>query len=160
MNDYATTAEAFIAMAHRIVWCTVATVGPDGAPRTRVLHPVWEWDGERLRGWIATSPTPIKRLHIAHCRDVSLNYWDPQHDTCTAECRATWAFDDETCQHVWNRFVRAPAPVGYDPAIIPEWADGPLSESFAVLQLEPYRLRVFPGSVLMGLGGEKLTWHA
>ena len=48
-------APAFVAMAHRIVWCTVATVGPDGAPNTRILHPIWEWDGDALTGWIATS---------------------------------------------------------------------------------------------------------
>ena len=27
-----------------------------------------------------------------------------------------------------------------------------------VLRLEPYRLRVFPGSVLLGEGGEVLRW--
>ena len=43
-------------LAHRIVWCTVATTGADGRPRTRVLHPIWEWDGTGLTGWIATSP--------------------------------------------------------------------------------------------------------
>lgn len=29
MSDYRVTAEAFMAMAHQIVWCTVATVDPD-----------------------------------------------------------------------------------------------------------------------------------
>jgi hypothetical protein len=29
-----------------------------------------------------------------------------------------------------------------------------------VLKLEPWRLRVFPGSVLMGQGGTVLTWQA
>ena len=48
MSDYRATGDAFRAMAHEIVWCTVATVGPDDRPRTRVLHPFWEWEGERL----------------------------------------------------------------------------------------------------------------
>lgn len=30
---------------------------------------------------------------------------------------------------------------------------------FAVLKLEPWRLRVFPGTVLMGQGGEVLNWR-
>jgi hypothetical protein len=36
----------------RIVWCTLATVAPDGRPWTRVLHPIWEVS----TGWIATHP--------------------------------------------------------------------------------------------------------
>ncbi|GAA0941747.1 hypothetical protein GCM10009559_37440 [Pseudonocardia zijingensis] len=47
------TAPAFVEIAHRIVWATVATVDAQGRPWTRVLHPVWEWDGERLTGWVA-----------------------------------------------------------------------------------------------------------
>jgi hypothetical protein len=27
-----------------MVWCDMATVGPDGRPRTRIVHPVWEGD--------------------------------------------------------------------------------------------------------------------
>ena len=38
----------------------VATVDPDNRPRSRVLHPIWEWDGEELVGWVATAPTPLK----------------------------------------------------------------------------------------------------
>src|SRR6185503_271816 len=32
----------FIARAHRMVWCDMATVGPDDRPRTRIVHPVWQ----------------------------------------------------------------------------------------------------------------------
>jgi hypothetical protein len=64
----------------------------------------------------------------------------------------------ETREHVWNKLKNTPAPVGYDPAIIPGW-DAPGDNAFAVLQLEPWRLRVFSGAVLMGRGGETLTWQ-
>jgi hypothetical protein len=37
-----TVAPAFVETAHRIVWCTVATVDGRGRPRTRILHPIWE----------------------------------------------------------------------------------------------------------------------
>ncbi|MEM8923303.1 MAG: pyridoxamine 5'-phosphate oxidase family protein [Actinomycetota bacterium] len=159
MHSLSETAPAFVDMAHRIVWCTVATVGPDQQPRTRVLHPLWEWDGERLTGVIATGPTPVKRRHLEHSPRLSCTYWDPSQDVATADCTATWAFDDETCSRVWEAFKTAPDPVGYDPAIIPPWADGPTSDAFAVLRLEPQRLRVFPGSVLLGQGGEVLNWR-
>ena len=56
MSTLAATAPGFVELAHRIVWATVATVGPDGQPRTRILHPIWEWDGESLVGWIAIPP--------------------------------------------------------------------------------------------------------
>jgi hypothetical protein len=50
MSDLATVAPAFVAMAHRIVWATVATVDGDERPRGRILHPFWEWDGTALAG--------------------------------------------------------------------------------------------------------------
>ena len=160
MSSLETVAPAFVDMAHRIVWSTVATVDEQGRPRSRILHPLWVWDGMSLLGWIATSPTPIKRAHLARCPFVSVTYWAPSHDTCTAECRAALVLDDETRQRVWQLFRTFPPPVGYDPGIIPPWAGGPTSPSFAALRLEPLRLRVFPGSIMLGAGGETLTWAA
>ena len=158
MNSLAATAPAFIAMAHRIVWCNVATVDAKGRPRSRVLHPIWQWDGQQLVGWIATGPTPTKRAHLAASPNASLNYWSPDQDTCLAECKATWAFDDATRTMVWDLLRNGPAPVGYDPAMIPGWT-GPTAATFAALKLEPWRLRVFPGTVLLGKGGDVLTWQ-
>ena len=158
MPDLATVASAFIDMAHRIVWATVATVDSHGRPRSRILHPIWQWDGERLTGWIATSPTPTKRAHLAVHPYASVNYWDVSHDTCAAECRAALVFDDETRRMVWELFLNGPTPVGYDPRIVPAWTS-PAAEAFAVLRLEPWRLRVFPGTVLMGKGGQVLRWR-
>ena len=64
-------APAFIDMAHSIVWASVATVDADSRPRTRILHPIWEWDGTDLFGWIATVPSPVKRAHLAvHPEDL------------------------------------------------------------------------------------------
>jgi hypothetical protein len=158
MTNLAKIAPAFVAMAHRIVWASAATVDRKGRPRSRVLHPLWQWDGVSLVGWIATGPTPTKRAHLEQSPNISLNYWAPSQDTCLAECRASWAFDDATRKRVWDWFKHAPAPVGYDPAIIPPWKDGPTSPAFAALRLEPWRLRVMPGSAMLGGGGEILTW--
>ena len=158
MNTLSETAPAFVEMAHRIVWCSVASVDAQGRPRSRILHPIWQWDGSQLVGWIGTGPTPTKRSHLKASPFMSVNYWTPSHDTCVAECRASWAFDDETRIMVWNLFANAPQPVGYDPAIVPAWGR-PTSDTFAVLRLDPWRLRVFPGSVLLGQGGQVLSWR-
>ena len=159
MSDYRKVAEAFIAMAHKIVWCTAATDDAQGRPRSRVLHPIWEMVDDQLVGWIATGPTPIKQAHLEASPYISCNYWAADQDTCVAECKASWIFDAEGKQAVWDKFVNGPAPVGYDPAIIPGW-DNASSEAFAGLRLEPWRLRVMPGAVMMGGEGETLVWQA
>jgi hypothetical protein len=152
-------APAFVQMAHRIVWATAATVDERGRPWTRVLHPIWQWDGERLTGWIATGPTPVKRAHLTAHPYVSLTYWDPAQDTASVHCRASLHTDDETRTEVWERFRTGPEPVGYDPAIIPAW-DGPLSPGFAALRLEPWMLRVQPAQALLeGAGDQIMVWR-
>lgn len=158
MTNLTEIAPAFVDMAHRIVWCSAATIDTHGRPRSRILHPIWQWDGTRLVGWVGTVPTAIKRAHLAASPYMSLNYWDPSHDTCVAECRAALLLDDETRTMVWDMFRKAPEPVGYDPAMIPGW-DSPTAETFAALRLEPWRLRVFPGSMLRGQGGQVLDWR-
>jgi len=160
MTDLASVAPAFVAMAHRIVWASAATVDSQGRPRSRILHPFWEWDGEALVGWVGTGPTPIKRAHLAHSPYISFNYWSPAQDTCVAECRAEWILDDEGRTAVWGKLRNAPAPVGYDPAIVPVWADGPLTPAFAGLKVTPWRLRVMPGTMMLGGEGQVLTWSA
>jgi hypothetical protein len=159
MTDLATIAPAFVEMAHQIVWCSAATVDAKRRPRSRVLHPIWEWDGAELTGWIATDPTSPKRAHLDRDPYVSCNYWAPSQDTCLAECGVEWALDEESCIAVWNRFPNGPAPVGYDPSIIPQW-DSPQSPHFGALKLTPWHVRVLPGSVMMSGGavGELLTW--
>ena len=88
-----------------------------------------------------------------------MQHWAPSHDTCVADVETTWHDDDETCTWMWEAMKAAPAPVGYDPAIIPPWSGGPTSPAFSALRLTPRRLRVFPGAALLG-GGDVLTWHA
>ena len=99
--ELARVAPGFVEMAHRILWATVATVDPEGRPRTRI----------------------------------------------TADCRSSWITDDAGRTEVWRRFAEGPEPVGYDPAIIPVWADGPASDRFAGL-----RARALEGPDPTGLG--------
>jgi hypothetical protein len=161
MQDLKTIAPAFIEMAHNIVWCSAATVDKLGRPRSRILHPYWEWDGYRLTGWIATVPTRLKKAHLDHSPYISCCYWNDSHDTCRAEVKAEWCVDDVTRTRIWNLYKNTEPPLGFDPAWIPGW-EHPTDDSFAVLRLEPWHLRVFPGTVLLSAGtvGEVREWYA
>ncbi len=158
MTEIERAAPAFVTMAHRIVWCTAATVTPEGQPQTRVLHPIWEWNGDELSGWIATSPLSPKARHLAVTPRMSLTYWAADQDTCTADCDTRWENSLDERRTGWERFASAPPPVGYDPSIVPAWTS-PEVPSFGILRLRPYRLRIMPGSLLRGEGGETLSWR-
>jgi hypothetical protein len=123
-----------------------------------VLHPIWEFDGTSLTGWIATSPQSPKADDLANCAAVSLTYWDATHDVATADCATTWELDHESRLAGWKRFAEGPQPVGYDPSIIPGWTD-PDAAAFGILRLDPTALRVMPGTVMLRGEGRVLTWH-
>jgi hypothetical protein len=88
---------------------------------------------------------------------VHLAQWESSHDTCLAECSATWKLDEESRVEGWNRIKNAPPPVGYDPSIIPVW-DSPSALAFGILEVVPWRLRVMPGSYMVTREGTLLTW--
>lgn len=158
MATYEEIAEPFLEMAHTIVWCSVATVDKKGRPRSRILHPIWEIEDGTLTGWIMTGATPIKVAHLEQSPYVSCNYWTPAQDTCMAECAASWVDDRATKAAVWDKFLNGPEPVGYDPKMIPGW-DSPESETFSVLKLEPWRIRVMPAAAMLS-GEGILLWQA
>jgi hypothetical protein len=152
-------APAFVEMAHRIVWATGATVDAGGRPWSRVLHPLWTWDGTTLTGIIATSPESPKRAHLDAHPSISLTYWHPSHDTCTAQCDTAWDLSPEGRAAGWQALESAPEPVGDDPSIIPGWEDAG-SPTFGILRLRPWRLHVMPGSLMLSGQGEQLHWRA
>ena len=104
----------FMDRAHRIVWCTVATVGPDLRPRSRILHPVWELVDDELTGWIVTRATPVKVRHLEFSPHLSCSYWEPGHEVAIADCQVEWIADVATRQRVWELYRDSPAPLGYD----------------------------------------------
>ena len=158
VTDLTSVAPAFVEMAHRIVWCVAATTGQDGRPATRVLHPIWQWDDGALQGWILTSPRSPKADDLRAIPALSLTYWAPNHDTCTADCATSWDDTPEGRREGWDRFLHAAAPVGYDPAIIPQWTS-PEAPEFGVLRLHADALRVMPGSLMTEGAGELLSWR-
>jgi hypothetical protein len=83
----------------------------------------------------------------------------PNQDVCTADCDTEWEHDTPARHAGWERLASAPAPVGYDPSIIPVWTD-PDASGFGMLRLSPTTLRVFPGTLLLEGRGKLLTWRA
>jgi hypothetical protein len=150
----------FVAVAHRIVWCTVATVDHRNRPRSRILHPIWTHppeEDDELVGWITTRPTPLKVAHLEHTPYVSCSYWDATHDVAVAECYAEWVQDTALKQHAWDLFRVAAEPLGHDPYKI--WPDGPDDPDAGVLRLSPWRLRVAGMETLLGKSAP-LVWRA
>jgi general stress protein 26 len=149
----------FVAMAHRIGMAVAATVDERGNPRTRIMQPVWVWDGASLTGWVSTSTESPKLDHVLRQPRVSITYWHPSQDTCTADCAVEVADDEDERAFAWQLFRETPPPAGFDPAVAPEW-DGPDSPTFGVWRLRPAWLRVMPGTLMTTGEGEVWTWSA
>jgi general stress protein 26 len=144
-------AEEFHARIARIAWATVATVGADGAPRTRILHPIWE----QHIGWIATGRHSYKIRQLQREPRVSLTYWDPEQDNVHIEAVATIVDDPAVKDRIWELYAATPAPLGYDPILF--WKGGKTDPAFGLLRLEPTRIE------LTGLrhraAGPPLVWR-
>ena len=123
-TELASVAPAFVEMAHRIVWCTVGHRQPRWGGRRRASSTrSGSGTATRITGWILTSPNSPKARHLDANPRVSLTYWTANHDTCSADCDTAWELSPEERQAGWDRFLHGPAPVGYDPKIIPPWTD-------------------------------------
>ena len=74
-------------------------------------------------------------------------------------CDTSWDDTDEGRQAGWDRFLHAPAPVGYDPTDHPavDVADRPGVRGVAAAA--DARLRVMPGSLMTAGIGAPLTWR-
>jgi hypothetical protein len=120
-----------------VVWCTLATVGLDGTPRTRVVHPIWDW--EACVGWITRRGTPRQRRHLEHQAAVSCAYWSPAQHVAYVDAVASWVPDADKGA-VWDRCLAELPPMGFDPVSM--FPEGPSSEGFAPIRLDPHRIRV------------------
>jgi hypothetical protein len=78
------------------------------------MHPYWEVENGAPLGWVGTSKSALKTRHLAANPYVSCSYWSPKHETAHVECRAAWA--DDQRERVWQLFLDAEPPLGYDPA--------------------------------------------
>jgi len=152
-------APRFITMAHGIGMAVAATVDRRGQPHTRVMQPVWEWDGQRITGWVSTVTTNPKIDDLRSTPSLSFTYWHPDQNTCSADCAVRFVDDPAEKAMAWDRFKGAPAAAGYDPAIHPDWESAE-SPTFGVLELAPHWLRVMPGTLMLSGTGDLLTWRS
>lgn len=128
-------------IVERIVWATVTTVGADGEPRSRLMHPVWSWDDTGPTALVTSRRTPLKLAHLAVNPVVSCFYWDPHHDTVAIDARASWVAPGQV-PAAWEQIAATPAPVGFDPAMI--WPSGPDDPDCAILHLSAHRVLATP----------------
>ncbi len=129
--------EEFNARVARIVWCTMATVDTKARPRTRIIHPIWEGS----TGWIATGRHSLKEKHLAANPNISLSYWDQEHQQVYADCMAAWEDNTGEKNRIWELYKNTPPPLGYDPAII--WQAGPSDPEYGLLKLTPRRIELY-----------------
>jgi len=128
-------------VADDIVWSTMTTIGPDGRPRGRVVHPLWRWTegADGPVGFLTSRPTPLRKRHLAAHPVGTLAYWSPAHDALFVDVDVAWMEGDER-RAVWDLATSLPPPVGFDPA--PMFPDGPDGDGFAPLRLTPRRIQV------------------
>ncbi len=155
VDNFSDIEAEFVARVSRIVWCTVATVDRLGRPRSRILHPIWEG----ATGWIATGRHSLKERHLRRNPYVSLTYWTPEHKQVYADCKAEWEDSAAEKERIWELYMSTPPPLGYDPAMIPDWKDGPESPEFGVLKLTPWRIELWSIQDMM-VGKPPLVWRA
>jgi hypothetical protein len=150
VSTFAEIEDEFIARAHKMVWCNVATVDTQGRPHSRILHSIW--DGPA--GWIATRRHSPKARELEQNPHVSLAYIADVVRPAYADCLARWEDDLAAKRRVWDLFLASPAPLGYDPAPIFGALDAP---DFGLLRLAPYAVEL--GDV-SGQGERRIVWRA
>jgi hypothetical protein len=127
--------DEFVARAHRMVWAVMATVDPQGRPRTRVVHPVWEG----AVGWVTVRPKSPKAAHLAANRFVSIAYGSEPVSPAYADCIADWVTDPAERRRVWSYIAGLEPPAGFDPGTM---FPGPDDQGFGLLRLDPWRVRL------------------
>jgi hypothetical protein len=127
--------------------------GADGAPRTRILHPIWEGS----TGWIAATSGSFKMRQIRAEPRVSLTYWDQTQDNVHIEAVSTVAEDQADRSRIWDLFAATPPPLGYDP-IVSGRAARPIRPT-ALLRLDPTRIEL-TGLRHRSSGQPPLVWRS
>jgi hypothetical protein len=135
VETFAEIEPEFIERAHRMVWCDMATVGPDGRPRTRIVHPVWEGDTAHVTSLrIGAKADDIDRNPY-----VSLAYVGDPMKPAYAECIASWVDDREERIEIRKRIAAIPEPLGYDTEKMFGSYD---FTNLTMLRLKPWKIRL------------------
>jgi general stress protein 26 len=158
-TSFADIQEDFLRFTADIVYCVVTTVDPQGRPRSRVMHPIFEVIEGHPMGWAVTDRSPVKTRHLAGNPHVSCAYWSPAHNTVHIDCLAGWVEDTAGKQHVWNLFRSTPAPLGWGDmsAYLPEGIAHPM---FQPLRLRPWRIQALRAEQVAAGDFHPRTWTA
>jgi hypothetical protein len=146
MSSFEELEDDFLRIVRETVFCTVMTVGEEGLPRNRMLHPVFVVRDGRPLGLALTGRTPLKRCHLAANPYVACSYWNPSHDTVFVDCVASWVEDDAEKADVWDVFLETPQPLGWgEEGLAGYGADKWRNPVFTPLRLEPWRVQAMSG---------------
>ncbi len=151
VTNFAGIEEEFIRRVHTMVWCNMATVDGKQRPRSRIVHPIW--DGQT--GWIGTHRTSYKQKHLLTNPYVSLAYITDAMNPVYADCTAEWVDDVGEKVRIWNLFLHAPPPLGFDPAPTFGSFDHP---DFGLLKLTPWRIALVSFPAPSHELGQRI-WH-
>jgi general stress protein 26 len=136
--DFSEMSAEFLERVFRIVWCNVATVDTKGRPRSRILHPYWEATPDPT-GWILTRRQSFKKQQLSRNPFVSCAYVADIGKPLYVECKAGWVEDPSEIARIWELFLTAPPPMGYDPGSIFGAVDDP---GLGLLRLDPWRIQM------------------
>ena len=135
VSSFAEIETDFLERAHRMVWCDMATVGPDGRPRTRIVHPVWKGD----TAWVTSLRIGPKADDVARNPFVSLAYVSDPHRPAYAECVASWVNDPVERREIWEWIATLPGLLGYNTEQMFGSYDFP---NLTLLQLKAWKIRL------------------
>jgi general stress protein 26 len=138
--EFAEIEQEFSGRGQKAVWCVAASIEPQGRPRTRILHPIWQGS----IGWISTHRHSTKAKHLAHSPYLSLAYAADPMKPVYVDCTAEFIDDLVVKKWLWDLALSTPEPVGYDPALDFISYDNP---THGVLKLTPWRIEVYTLSV-------------
>ena len=149
VDSFAAIEHELVDRVHRMVWCTLATVDGRGRPRSRVVHTIW--DGQVA--WITTRAGTPKVADLARSSHASLAYTADLLHPVYADCLARWEDDPAIKRHVWDLFLAAPPPLGFDPSTMFAGVDDP---GYGVVRFTPYRIALEDVS---GQGERRIVWR-
>ena len=135
VSEFGQIEDEFIKRVHQIVWCNVATIDTKNRIRSRILHPIWE----SSTGWVFTRRQSLKAKHIDHNPFVSLAYIADVARPVYVDCEAEWADDLSDKKRIWDLFLAAPPPLGYDFGNIFKGIDDP---GCGLLKFRPWRVEL------------------
>jgi general stress protein 26 len=135
LSSFAEIETEFIERAHRMVWCDMATVGPDGPRGCAGGHPVWIGN----TAWMTSMRLGPKANDIDRNPFVSLAYASDPVKPAYAECVASWVDDRDERIEIWKRIAAIPEPLGYDAETMFGSYDVP---NLTMLRLRPWKIRL------------------